>query len=158
MQLPVPFVRLPLDFDAARLAAEIAQFAQDDWRPHPQGHAGNSALPLVAVRGDPLDDGVAGPMLPTPHLARCPYLRQVLAALDAPLGRTRLMKLDARAEATQHVDINYYWQQRVRVHVPVVTFPEVEFLCGDASTRHGRGRVLDLRHVAHAQRAESHAL
>ena len=139
MQLPAPFIRIPLAFDAQRLAAEIAQFAPEDWRPHPQGHPGNSALPLVAVRGDPLDDGVAGPMAPTPHLARCPYLRQALAALDAPLGRTRLMKLDARAEATPHVDINYYWQQRVRVHVPIVTFPEVEFLCGDASTRMAAG-------------------
>jgi hypothetical protein len=78
-------------------------------------------------------------MQPTPHLARCPYLRQVLAALDAPLGRTRLMKLDARAEATRHVDINYYWQQRVRVHVPIVTFPEVEFTCGDAATHMAAG-------------------
>jgi hypothetical protein len=130
---------LPLAFDAQRLAAEIAQFAADDWRPHPQGHPGNWALPLVAVRGNPLDDGVAGPMRPTPHLSRCPYLRQTLAAFDAPLGRTRLMKLDARAEATPHVDINYYWQQRVRVHVPIVTFPEVEFLCGDASTRMAEG-------------------
>src|SRR5450432_2238136 len=139
MQLATPFIRLPLAFDAQRLAVEIAQFTPDDWRPHPQGHPGNWALPLVAVRGDPLDDGVAGPMSPTPHLQRCPYLQQVLAALAAPLGRTRLMKLDARAEATRHVDINYYWQQRVRVHVPIVTFPEVEFLCGDAMTRMTEG-------------------
>jgi hypothetical protein len=139
MQLSSPFIRIPLDFDAKRLATEIAQIAPDDWRPHPQGNAGNWALPLVAARGDPQDEGVAGPMLPTPHLARCPYLRQVLAALDAPLGRSRLMKLDARAEATKHVDINYYWQQRVRVHVPIVTYPEVEFLCGDASTRMAAG-------------------
>ncbi len=139
MQLSVPFIRLPLDFDAGRLAAEAAQFGPDDWRPHPQGHPGNSALPLIAVRGDPFDDGVAGPMLPTPHLERCPYLRQVLAALSAPLGRTRLMKLDAHAEATAHVDINYYWQQRVRIHVPIVTFPEVEFSCGDAATHMAPG-------------------
>ncbi len=139
MQLAAPFIRLPLAFDAHRLAAEIAQIAPGDWRPHPQGHPGNWALPLVAVGGNPLDDGVAGPMRPTPHLQRCAYLRQTLAALAAPLGRTRLMKLDARAEATPHVDINYYWQQRVRVHVPVVTFPEVEFLCGDASTHMAAG-------------------
>ena len=33
--------------------------------------------------------------------ARCPYVRQVLAALGAPLGRTRLMRLDSGAEATR---------------------------------------------------------
>jgi uncharacterized protein (TIGR03032 family) len=135
MRLPRPFIRLPLAFDAARLAAEVGQFDRSDWRPHPQGHPGNWSLPLIALDGDPAREGVAGPMRPTPQLARCPYIRQVMAELDAPLGRSRLMKLDARAEATAHVDINHYWMQRVRVHVPVVTFPEVRFLCGDAVTR-----------------------
>lgn len=139
MRLATPFIKLPLRFDAVRLRAEIAQFANSEWRPHPQGTPGNSALPFIAHRGNPLDDGVAGPMRPTPHLARCPYVQQVLAALDAPLGRTRLMKLDAGAEVTPHVDVAYYWQQRVRVHVPVVTFPEVAFLCGDATTHMAAG-------------------
>lgn len=135
MRLPRPFVRLPLAFDAARLATEVAQFGRAEWRPHPQGHPGNWSLPLIALDGDPAREGVAGPMRPTPQLARCPYIRQVMAELGAPLGRSRLMKLDARAEATAHVDINHYWMQRVRVHVPVVTLPEVRFLCGDAVTR-----------------------
>ena len=140
MQLPTPFIRIPLDFDAERLAGEIAQFAPDDWRPHPQGHPGNWALPLVAVGGRsarrrrrrPDAPDAAPRTLPVPAAGRSPRS-------TSPLGRTRLMKLDARAEATPHVDINYYWQQRVRVHVPIVTFPEVEFLCGDASTRMAAG-------------------
>lgn len=139
MQLTAPFFQLPWRFDAARLAAEVAQFTAAEWRPHPQGNPGNTALPFIARRGDPMDDGLAGPMLPTPHLARCPYIAQVMAALDVPLGRSRLMGLDARAEATAHVDTGYYWQQRVRVHIPVVTFPDVQFLCGDASTHMAPG-------------------
>jgi len=141
MQLAKPFIRLPLTADASRLHAEIEQFGPADWRAHPQGHPGNTALPLVARGGQPDDDGVAGPMRATPHLARCPYLRQVLAALGAPLGRTRLMRLDAGAEATAHVDTNYYWSQRVRVHIPIVTTPDVRFLCGDAETRMGPGEI-----------------
>ncbi len=31
-----------------------------------------------------------------------------------------------------HVDVNYYWRERVRVHVPIVTQPTVRFCCGDA--------------------------
>src|SRR5207247_11382955 len=50
--------------------------------------------------------------------------------LGTVLGRTRLMRIAGQGEATAHVDTNYYWMQRVRVHVPVVTFPEVEFVCG----------------------------
>src|SRR4030095_1073528 len=141
MRLPQPFIRLALTVDVARLRSEIAQFGPGDWRDHPQGHPGNSALPLVARHGQAQDDGVAGPMAPTPHLARCPYVRQGLAALNAPIGRSRLMRLDAGAEATSHVDASYYWSQRVRVHFPIETTPGVRFLCGDAETHMAPGEV-----------------
>ncbi|MEO8676540.1 MAG: TIGR03032 family protein [Casimicrobiaceae bacterium] len=139
MQLARPFLRVPLAFDAPRLAAEVAQIPDRDWRPHPQGHPGNRALPLIAANGDPRDDGVAGPMRPVPIIQHAPYLRQTLAALAVPLGRTRLMKLDAQAEATPHIDTNYYWLQRARVHIPIVTSPQVRFLCGDAAVHMAAG-------------------
>ena len=60
---------------------------------------GNSSLSLLAVDGDPNDDGVRGPMRPTPHLARCPYASRVLAALRAPIGRTRFMRIVGNGEA-----------------------------------------------------------
>lgn len=141
MRLTVEFLRLPLRFDPSRLAGEIAQFAETDWRPHPEGHRGNWALPLVAVGGNPDDDGVKGEMAATPYLARSPYLHQVLHALGAPIGRTRLMRIDGNAEATSHVDVNYYWQTRVRVHVPIVTDPAVQFLCGDRSIHMAAGET-----------------
>lgn len=141
MRLTKEFVRLPLTFDAARLAEEIAQFDERDWRPHPQGYPGNSALPLIAVNGDPDDDDVKGPMRATAHLERCPYLRQVLAAFHAVWGRTRLMRLDGNAEATAHADTNYYWTQHARVHVPVITGDDVEFRCGDASVHIAAGEA-----------------
>ena len=42
MKLQVPFIQLPLRFDADRLAAEIAAIGEDAWKPHPQGFPGNS--------------------------------------------------------------------------------------------------------------------
>jgi hypothetical protein len=71
-------------------------------------------------------------MRPTPHLRRCPYLIQVLHSIGATWGRSRLMRLSGRAKVTPHVDVNYYWRERVRVHVPIVTQPTVRFVCGDA--------------------------
>jgi len=133
MKLDTPFYRLPLQYDAERLAMEVNQFTEADWRPHPEGHKGNTALPLVAVGGDPANDGVLGSMRPTPHLVRCPYLAQVLASLGAVLGRTRLMRIIGHGEATLHVDTNYYWMHHVRVHVPVLTMPGVQFHCGGES-------------------------
>ena len=141
MRLATEFLRLPLTFDAPRLADEISQFDERDWRPHPQGYPGNTALALIAADGDPDSDEVKGPMRPTPHLDRCPYLRQVLAAFHAVWGRTRLMRLDGNAEATPHSDTNYYWTQHVRVHVPIVTDANVQFVCGEKSVHMNAGEA-----------------
>lgn len=132
MKLQHPFLQLPLSFDAAALAAEVNAIEESAWRPHPQGYPGNDALTLVTTGGDPDSDAVAGPMLPTRHLQGCPYLQQVLYSVGATWGRTRLMRLSGQAEVTPHVDVNYYWRERVRVHVPIVTQPTVRFTCGDA--------------------------
>jgi hypothetical protein len=132
MKLPVPFVQLPLLFDAAALAAEVEAIDESSWRPHPQGFPGNSMLPLLAVDGDADNEGFAGIMRPTEYLQRCPYLQQVIATVGVTVGRTRLMRLSGQAEVTRHADQGYYWTERVRVHVPIVTQPTVRFECGDA--------------------------
>lgn len=136
MRLPAPFIKLPLRFDAARLQAEIQQFPPDDWRAHPQGFAGNAALILVSSGGGENDD-LAGEMRASPRLTRCPYLRQLLASFDTVIGRSRLMRLDPGAEVTPHTDIDFYWRERIRIHIPIVTDPQVRFQCG-ASTIHMR--------------------
>lgn len=139
MKLHAPFIQLPLRFDAARLAAEVAALGEAPWRPHPQAFPGNSMLPLVAVGGDPANEAFDGPMMPTPDLERCPYLTQVYASLGATVGRSRLMRLSGHAEVTRHVDQGYYWIERVRVHVPIVTQPTVRFECGDAAINMAEG-------------------
>jgi len=128
MRLSTPFIKLPLRFDVARLRSEIEQFPETEWRAHPQGFLGNSALILISVAGGDNDDTV-GEMAPAPRLAQCPYLRQVLASFQAVIGRTRLMRLSAGAEVKPHADIEYYWRERVRIHVPIVTDPGVRFNC-----------------------------
>ena len=139
MKLQVPFVQLPLYFDAPRLLAEIEQLGESAWRPHPQGYAGNSALALIAENGDPSSDSVSGPMRPTLHLDACPYLRQVMGSLDAVWGRSRLMRLSGHAEVPRHADFAHYWRDRVRVHVPIKTQPTVRFQCGDAEVNMAEG-------------------
>lgn len=135
MRLPVPFIQLPLKFDAAALAAEIGGLSDDLWRSHPSGLPGNTALPLVTVDGDPdRGDELRGPMRPTPALRKCRYVHEVIASLDAVVGRVRLMRLAGGAEVKPHVDTNHYWHERVRVHVPILTNPSVRFFCGEAQT------------------------
>ncbi|SFN10680.1 sulfotransferase [Dokdonella immobilis] len=139
MKLQVPFVQLPLRYDAAHLLEEVERLGEEVWRPHPQGYAGNSALPLIAVDGDPSSDSISGPMRPTPHLDACPYLRQVLASMGAVWGRSRLMRLSGHAEVPAHSDLAYYWRERVRVHVPILTQPTVRFICGEGEVNMAAG-------------------
>src|SRR3954451_9793992 len=130
MKLRVRFLQLPIRFDAARLAQEVAAIPESAWRPHPQGYPGNDALALITTEGDPASDARAGAMGPTPHLLACPYLMEVLETLGATWGRSRLMRLSGDAEVTPHVDTDYYWRDHMRVHVPIVTQPTVRFRCG----------------------------
>jgi hypothetical protein len=140
MRLPAPFIKLPLRFDTARLKAEIGQFAESEWRAHPQGFAGNSALILVSNGGGDNDD-TTGSMAPAPRLERCPYLRQVMASFQAVIGRSRLMRLEPGAEVTPHTDIDFYWRDRIRIHVPLVTDPSVRFNCDGVEINMAEGEA-----------------
>src|SRR5690606_35573431 len=42
-------------------------------------------------------------------------------------------------EVRAHVDINYYWRERRRVHVPIVTTPSVRFQCGEGEVNMAAG-------------------
>ena len=142
MRLDVPFIRLPITLDADALEAEILAIPEESWQPHPEGMAGNSALILVSVGGDPEGHGVDGPMQPTPILASLPAVTNVLAGLTAlgcPIGRTRLMRIDTESEVTPHVDTNRYWWDHLRVHIPVTTDPAVRFWVEDDAVHMGRG-------------------
>lgn len=130
LELARPFIRLPYSFDAETLAAEAAQIPASAWMEHPQRMNGNSAAALISRDGGDNDD-FAGEMLETPHLKACPYLRQTLGSFGEVLGRSRLMKLAAGAEVATHVDFNYHWYSRVRIHIPVITNADVTFYCAD---------------------------
>lgn len=142
MRLDVPFVKLPISIDAAALADEVANIPEEIWQPHPEGMAGNSALILVSVGGDPESHSVDGPMRPTPVMQNLPAIANVLAGLTAlgcPIGRTRLMRIDIESEVSAHVDTNRYWWDHLRVHVPVLTDPAVRFFVDEDSVHMAQG-------------------
>ncbi len=138
VRLNEPFIRLPFRFDAKRLADEVGQFGAAAWMPHPSGMRGNSAIALISSGGGD-NDSFEGEKQPTRHLAQCPYMRQVMGSFDEVLSRSRLMKLDAGAEVGLHVDFNYHWFSRVRIHIPILTNPQVIFCCGEAKLHMGAG-------------------
>lgn len=141
MRLDTTFIRLALRVDAARLAGEVLALPEEAWIPHPEGAPGNTCVPLVASRGNPEDHATTGPMAATPILESMPYHRAVLASLGAPIGRTRLMRIEAEGRLGLHVDTNRYWQEHLRVHAPVLTHPDVAFTCEEASVHMAPGEV-----------------
>ena len=52
------------------------------------------------------------------------------------------------AELNLHVDFNYHWFSRVRIHIPVITHPSVIFHCGRERLQHAPRRMLDIRLLA----------
>lgn len=129
MKLTRPFIRLPFCFDAQRLKHELEQFVDSDWMAHPSNLAGNFAIPLISKQGERNND-FEGHMLATQALRRCEYIQQVMGSFNEVLARSRLMRLDAGAEVSEHVDFNYHWYSRVRIHIPITTTPDVMFHCG----------------------------
>jgi len=139
MRLQARFIQLPLKYDAELLAKEVTKFGEECWLPHPQRFEGNDFLPLISVNGEEANESFTGQMAPTKYLKECPYLVDVLASFGASLGRTRLMRLSGGAEVTPHVDIHYYWRDRMRIHVPIVTQPTVSFHCGGLTVNMAAG-------------------
>lgn len=134
MHFKTPFLRLPLSFDADALATEVSALPEAAWTAHPDGFPGNNAVRLVSPGGEASDLSI-GAMGPTPWLQASPYIREIMAELDGVWGRSRLMGLAPGAEVPDHVDIHYYWQTHIRLHIPVITDPAVEFTC-DGETIH----------------------
>lgn len=152
MRLPRSFYRLPVRFDAERLQADVAALPAEAWAPHPNGEAGNHAVRLISVDGGDNEE-VNGLMRMTPHLERSPYLRQVLASFGVVWSRSRLLKLGPGAVVPAHADIHHHWFYRVRLHVPIITRPEVSFTCGNETVHMAAGEawVFDNWRVHHVE-------
>ena len=130
MRIERPLLKLPIRFDAETLAKEVNALPPSAWMPHPQNFDGNTAVPLVSPGGTVNDDWW-GPMAPTDARERCDYIKEVMAELNATWGRSRLMGLEPGAVVPEHVDVHYYWRTHLRIHIPVITNPQVGFTCKD---------------------------
>ncbi len=140
MKLAKPFYRIPVHFDARRLREETAALPSSAWAKHPNEYQGNSSVRLISAGGGE-NDSFNGVMLPTAHLMQSPYIRQVLASFGVVWGRSRLMKLAPFAEVRQHADAHHHWFDRVRVHIPIATHPDVRFYCGSECVHMAEGEA-----------------
>lgn len=140
MRLSRPFFQLPLLFDAQRMQDEVTSLPDEAWVPHPDGLPGNSAARLISVHGAE-NDAHQGQMLATRWLEEMPYVRQLLAGFGVVWSRSRLMRLGPGSCVPEHADINYHWHNRVRMHIPIFSWPEVRFHCDGQSVHMAPGEA-----------------
>ena len=157
MHFDKPLIKLPIRFCADTLAAEVRALPNEAWIPHPQRFPGNQAVPLVTPGGQFTNEFI-GPMAATQYLLQCSYVMELMAEIGAVWGRSRMMGLGAGAEVPEHIDNNYYWRTHIRLHVPVITNPDVDFTCGDQTVNMAAGEawVFDTfrKHHVHNRGAE----
>jgi Aspartyl/Asparaginyl beta-hydroxylase len=130
-------VRLPLAFDPARLAADLAALDGTEWVEHyvRQNYDGDwSVVPLRAPVGatHPIQMIYSPPgitdFVDTVFLTRTPCFAEVIAAFHCPVMSVRLMRLTPGSVIKEHRDHDLRAEEGVaRIHVPVVTNPDVDF-------------------------------
>lgn len=154
----VPFpdrLRLHLDFDPLRLAADLAALSSVPWTAHfvQQNYEGEwSAIALRAPKGaqHPIQMIVSSPetseYVDTPFLAAAPYFHSLLGEFECPLLSVRLMRLGVGSVIKEHSDHDLSFEQgTVRLHVPVVTKDEVDFRLNGARCEMPAGSTWYLR-------------
>jgi len=136
MSLPAA-LRLPLTFDQAGLAADLARIETRIWTGHfntgiyrgewsglPLRGPAGATHPVLALSSPP---GVTA-FEDQPVLAECPAFRAVIAALRCPVRSVRLLRLGPGAEIAEHSDHELgIAHGEARLQVPVRTNAEVDF-------------------------------
>lgn len=131
-------LQLPLRFDVGRMQADLAQLESGEWMEHfvkqnfdgcwsviPLRGPAGATHPVLMIYSDPSCENFAN----TPFLGRCAYFPEVLAAFPFPLDAVRLMKLTPGSTIKEHRDHDLAFESgAVRIHVPVSTHAQVDFM------------------------------
>ncbi|HZS47260.1 MAG TPA: aspartyl/asparaginyl beta-hydroxylase domain-containing protein [Blastocatellia bacterium] len=129
------FWKLSLSFDASSLKEDVEKLGTEDWIQHfNTGYhdGGWDGIALRAIkdnrqslytgnnRGNQLSD--------THSLQVCPYFQSVLGAFKCRISSARILRLKANSSIREHRDYNIGFDCGViRIHIPIVTNPDVEF-------------------------------
>lgn len=128
--------RLPFRFDAKALQQELAALPADCWTAHFQPGYFEGEWTGVALRSFGGSStrlfphrNAGGVYADTPLLAQLPAMRRVLDTFACDKEMVRLLKLAPGAKILEHCDEKLNRERgTVRVHVPIATNPDVEFV------------------------------
>jgi hypothetical protein len=130
-----PSLKLPFEFDAAPLQEDLNLILAAEFVPHFNTEYYNgdwSVVPFRSVggRADHIypDPTAKNAFADTPLLGRCPHVQAVLAAFPCPQQAVRFLRLKAGSVIKEHRDHKLSFEDgEVRLHIPVITNPNVEF-------------------------------
>lgn len=131
-------VRLPVSFDSARLARDLKALGGTEWIDHFLTDRYEGDWDVLPLRG-PKDAIHPVMMIATtpgvkefadaPALASCPCFRAVIDSFGAEVRGVRLLRLTPGSAIREHTDHEYTGDDgTLRIHIPVVTNPDVVFL------------------------------
>jgi hypothetical protein len=148
MALTIPWTKLPMRFDPALLRADVAGIAEDAWVPHFNSADYEGRWSSVALRsksgrvGDITAQGEVSDFHDTPLLAQCPHLREAVETFAFPQKAVRLLRLHAGSRVREHRDADLGLADgELRIHVPVATSDEVEFVVSNRRLLLGEGEA-----------------
>jgi quercetin dioxygenase-like cupin family protein len=137
--------RLGLSVDPAPLVADLDRFDDQWWHRHagPYHDGAWESVSLWSPRGDPFEQrSKGGTFAATPALAVAPAIRQVMDLFPCDRNRIRLMRLRPGGRILRHSDPLHTIDPRlVRLHVPIVTNPDVWFSVNDQRVEMRPGEV-----------------
>ncbi|MEE2733159.1 MAG: aspartyl/asparaginyl beta-hydroxylase domain-containing protein [Pseudomonadota bacterium] len=130
-------VQLKGSFDVARLRTDL-EAATAQFQSAPQvGKYHDGSWTGIGLRNFSGDHGNTlaahtGHSKDTAVMAHCPYFKEILDGIGCPVYVARILFLPPGKVIGEHSDAGFGWNYgMVRLHIPIVTDPRVEFSIGD---------------------------
>lgn len=148
-------IRLPFTFDPVKLKADLSCITADAWIDHlvksnydgdwlvlPLRIPAGATHPVMMIYADP----TATRFEDAPALAYAPYFCSIINQFPCELQAVRLMRLTPGSRIREHRDHDLAAEHgAARIHVPITTSPEVEFLLNARRVEMEPGSVWYLR-------------
>ena len=122
-------IRLPLEFNAARLAAEVESLPSAFWGTTGGRVGVHSAAEGIFLRGYAPAEGNL-PIEDRPAITELPYVREIIQErIPAPPMRCLLARLQGGARVATHIDRAPYFAQTIRLHIAVTSHEHAYMFC-----------------------------
>jgi len=129
-------LQFDLQFDRERLKADLAKVLAHNWTAHYNSAAYSGSWTSIALLSAGGKSGNINalpneqePVTETEVMEGCAYFREVLNSFECTKTTARLLRLDAGAVINPHRDYCLGYEDGVfRIHIPIITNPEVEFI------------------------------